>query len=318
MLLSLLQYIDSFELVDGSKNTYFGKLLQDVGIANKHLTTKFPKSNKLRLNCWMFDYNYVIKSSIGFAAKIQFKTWLSWAKVSDWEEGALRVGLRNVIVRYDYPKGFPPFYALYNNMHNIDREKDVARYVRNLTVPSWFYKSPFQIAIPFINKDYSPRYVDLMKLAFQESSKIFKSLTNYQKYPSLGYDGLSGIIPNSLRQKLSKEDIQKMIVVGTPIYAEDGIYVLYPYGELMNINTRYDDQKRNQVIMRFGENHGSFGISFTTSLGQLGSGETTVKPIIIDDAGDSGTFVSGEFYACGYHSGDWVGYRVHWGRPNSK
>lgn len=306
--------VNSFPIVNSSKHTIVGKWLQDIGAKEKHFTAKFPKNNKLRLNCWMFDYKYVIKSSIGISAKIQHKTWVSWAKVSSWDEGALRIGLRNVIIKYKYPKGFPPFYKIYNEMHNFDREKDVTTYVKALPVPQWFFKSPFCINVPIIDKTYSPRYLDLMEVAFNESSKKFQEILNYQKYPHLEYDGLSSVIPRSLREKLSLDDIKKMIVVGTPVYAEDGIYVLYPYGEMLNLDRQKDDQNTNQITMRFGKNFGAFNLKLSKDMYNLADWSNIKGGIRVYPAEDAGTFVAGEVYACGYHDGDWVGFLMEWKR----
>ena len=70
-----------FERERASRKTIVGKLLQSIAF-RRGLTKEFPNNRKRRLNCAVFDYNYVLRQSIGITAKIQKSMWHGWGKVS--------------------------------------------------------------------------------------------------------------------------------------------------------------------------------------------------------------------------------------------
>lgn len=94
---------DTFARVPARRKTALGKLLQGF-IVDNTWTKEFPANHRRRLACTVFDYNYGLRQSMGIQAKVQKKVWIwSWAKMQNWPEGQLRVGFRNVVVRFDYP-----------------------------------------------------------------------------------------------------------------------------------------------------------------------------------------------------------------------
>ena len=168
-----------FERERASRKTIVGKLLQSIAF-RRGLTKEFPNNRKRRLNCAVFDYNYVLRHSIGITAKIQKSMWHGWAKVSHWGTGHLRVGYKNVVVRFDYPEMFT---RLVDNWVR-SQPKDPQFYdYRTFPTPIWFKDVKVPLRLPIVRIDQSLSYQQVIEICGRDSKESYAQ-------PIFAYDGI--------------------------------------------------------------------------------------------------------------------------------
>lgn len=187
-----------FERERASRKTIVGKLLQSIAF-RRGLTKEFPHNGKRRLNCAVFDYNYVLRHSIGITAKIQKSMWHGWAKVSHWGTGHLRVGYKNVVVRFDYPEMFT---RLVNNWV-LSQPKDPQFYdYRTFPTPIWFKDVKVPLRLPILRMDQSLSYQQVIEICGRDSKESYAQ-------PIFAYDGIyiyysfGGIVNDGNRNEIT-------------------------------------------------------------------------------------------------------------------
>ncbi len=305
--------ISGFQNERGSRKTILGKFFQGLG-ARKNFTKQFPNFKKRRLNTLVFDYNYLIHHSIGVRAKVQKKWWYGgWTMVQGWGQGHIRVGFRNVIVRYDTPSRID--INKYLNMSNesmiyahqmSDDQRQLMEY------PSWFNETFLNLSgITLFNKD-KITYKDLMGFVAPILKSHVKSIRNAQS--GIVLDRNPVVFPNEIGGAMrlpdysldrNEENILAKYPIGIPIYTKEGIYVFYSGG--YNINEGDGD-----AIIRFSDGYGSFNISINVPLGGNNSFVPQLGGVSVNSDPQRGSLISGDFYGCAYNNGVWVGYRMYW------
>lgn len=299
--------IDSFEEVRASKHTIVGRWFESIGIG-KTLTKNLYNNNDRRLNCEVFDYNFGFRASIGITAKIQKKMWYGgWGKVVNWDANTLSIGLKFAIIRYEYPIHPNDYFKKMEGM--INKAWSMGDYSANFKdkIIKDNQLPPYMKHVLLDLKINNLQLVkitaeDLYRQCMSRLVQFWKSqkgeLDTSKHYMDLyGYDNFSNYDVNQAIEYCTKYN--KIL----PIYAEDGIYVIYPS---LKINNREDQV---EMTYRFTDDpSGSFVIGMSSNL----TGFSSIKPTFNFKIETKATLVKGMFYASGYSNGKWVGYRLHW------
>lgn len=335
--------IEKFPQERGSRVTFFGRLFQGFSFRKSHTAT-FPSDGSRRLNCAVYDYNYVLRHSIGVTAKVQKKMWYGgWGVVRGWNAKTLAVGFKYALVKYPYPDGM--FGRIESALGLVNRAKTPyepisgSAYADRLPYPSWFRTTLIYATEPMIALGLSNVTLrDVVAFAGDQAKRFINSnLTDLweeqQKAAHQSYLGPK-LSQDELSKKIQELRATDFLPAAVPIYAQDGIYILYTGGCIYN---RYDSV--TEIDFKFDDGFGPFMIGWNGNLkdllninlkrpwGSLGgriSFGNPAAPIsgVRGDLGNisleiqaekkRGTLVSGEFYAAAYNERDWVGYNLYW------
>lgn len=304
--------LDSFPRERASRRTKVGKVFQNIGIM-KSLIREFRGNNRRRLNCSVFDYNYVLRHSIGVTAKVQKKMWYGgWAKVENWSKGHIRVGYRNVLVRYSYPNLMQRVKTMIERAGSHagslpfdlrDRQK-TQEYIMSLPYPSWYKKMIGTIQIPIIDFRKDLTYGQIYDMLIPELKRFVKSLKN----PGSQDDGRYSYGPGPLQPEVLTSEEKRILAIypaAMPVYAPDGIYIFYTSGWYAN----EDRNDQGEVTLRFSDGIG------TIQLGVQVKNPAAPKfspTLAIESAEQTGDLIFGDFFACAYMNHEWVGYNLYW------
>lgn len=302
--------IESFDFTKASKHTFVGKFLQSLG-QRKSNVIKFPSNSKRRLNCAAFDYNYVFRQSIGITAKIQHRMWYgAWLKVRSWQENAIRIGYKDVVVRIPYPKG-SSYNEIYSKVFSSQSFREPIRYrntvFRALPNDNWAKHGAINIDLgvfPMITIP-TPSKNELVEAAYKYLTSFLRQNIN-KKY--IGDSTNKTFDPFSPSAREDREPFEKQIEkqnLGVPIYAKDGIYVVFPIGYISNTCGE------NEITYRFFEKYVEFLISWTHKIDSPMTLNGIYKESALRLKNPDAELISGSFYACGYLD-SWVGYRLIW------
>lgn len=309
--------INSFELVRGSRQTWFGKLFQSLGIRKSHVKPLSGVKNR-RLNCAVFDYNYYFRQSVGVTAKIQKKMWYgAWVLAPIWGQEDLRVGFESVIVRFPYPDN--------STYGDIFERAFPDRDLNNINIQHgrpWLHTKPLRWPSSMNSKGLievdlgffpmieisTPSPAEIATAVSRHLYTIAKDLARrnniYVDFESM--DPFSPIPRNKRTSDLI--EIIKELKVCVPVFAKDGIYVYFPFGEIRNT------EKHPEITFRFAETYlTNFKLSFSGSTGDLSNINSLYKHIKVAVGNPDITLIQGNFYACAY-SDKWHGYRLYWQR----
>lgn len=303
--------IDSFESVPGRRHTWVGKLFQGVGVRYSH-TIHLGNSSKFRLNCALFDYNYVIHQAIGVSGKIEHKMWYGgWAKVQEWSEGDLMVGHRWMILRFPWGPGmkFKETYdTIYKDMGMVPfhpRNNQDYIFAKNLLGGDLRINTDFY---PLLNKS-NPDLSDIvycgevyMKEVAKKYTKETGRILPFHLSDPYHIDLSNTPIGVQLSQLLN------YFGCTVPVFGKDGIYIVY--GPVYNTNM----MRENAITLKpIHKGISGFKFSFGIPIGDNGSVDDVFKSIKVSDVlNEDVALVAGDFYACGYLDGKWKGYRLYW------
>lgn len=92
---------DSFQTFSADRQTWFGKLIQNIIGSTKESTVNF--SSKRRVKGSFYFYNYGVYAEIGVQGWTDKKNWIGWSKT---ESDELRVGWNKVVLK----KTIPDYY----------------------------------------------------------------------------------------------------------------------------------------------------------------------------------------------------------------
>lgn len=311
-----------------SRQTWLGKLLQST-IIRKSLITVYPNHNKRRFNCAVFDYDYLIRKSIGVTAKIQKKMWHGgWGMIQNIGEGDIIVGCRHAVIKMPYP----------DQMKNVAKMIEKAptsdfghSYAKQLPYPEWFRYELINTTLPIIHKDVNVTLGDAIKLAGDRVKAMFRSAARKPSF--FEYKHLSDEEADATIKRLK---IDEFMPVTVPIYAKDAIY-LY----IIN-NWAKNKQNNAEATLRFhnsileGTLHFIFNPSkpefnlasliknlkpgyslavdiktMTPYLNEVSIGNSLMQ-LKIRGSSSNKTLIDGEFYAAGRFHGVWTGYNLYW------
>lgn len=332
--------LESFPKERGRRTTQAGKILQSISFRKSHIA-QLPDNNRRRLNCAVYDYDYAFVHSIGITAKVQKKMWYGgWAKVKYCSAGTILVGYRYALVRYPYPQNMykkvvetiDQMYAGRSGGFIAEQNQNFMDY---LPRPKWFKKELFN--------GTSPIYaITKKKLTFEDvlssAKPLIHSLIKRQAGASWVDDQAN--LNDPVKEKLVPEafwwvvdNLKKMdfVSVQVPIYAEDGIYILYKGGWYPNLQDESEvdvpiDHGIGRVILSVQLNmkNGSPQLQMGNVNPYVNGGWSNNNPIInnfgvksgglkLEFEGDKtrGTLIGGDFFALAY-GGGWVGYNLTW------
>lgn len=335
--------LNSFEQVRARRQTIVGQFLQSTIIRNSFVR-RFDTDNGARLNCAVFDYDYVLRRSIGVTAKIQKKMWHGWAQIKNWGEGQILIGYRYVIVKYEYPKDMPNVEEMAMKMPDMMSvyETDAQRsYLRSLSYPEWFKTNLVNVTIPVLKKQAKLSAQDVVS-AVSDRVKSFmrahaRASLNTSTSPWQNVERL----PDDRVDAIIKElKMQENIPMCVPVYAEDGIYMYYSGGWMTNVKGPRDRRPPTEITMRFVDQILEVRLDYRTGLDRIGFSFDKFKPegqvkvalegnrpvwesttagfqtanfgFQIRAARTGGELIEGDFYAAGYNSGEWVGFNLKW------
>lgn len=335
-----LPNLDSFTKERGRRITWTGKILQSISFRKSH-TAQLPDNSRRRLNCAVYDYDYGFFHSIGITAKIQKKMWYGgWGKVKYWSAGTILVGYRYALVRYPYPENLKSKVEEMLNFRRIQKDAITAEADENfanfLPRPAWFKRELFNGTSPIyaITKK-KLTFEDVLKEAKPLIRQLVKSQAQaaWVEDPSLLYDPVKEKL--TFDQLLSQLDFWKraeFAPMQVPLFAEDGIYVLYKGGWLPN------KQDQSEIDIPLDEGMGTFVLHLNARMENgvpqvyLGRPNVNVNagwrnnnvPTISNASLQSGaikleygkekragTLIGGDFFAIAY-GGGWVGYNLTW------
>ena len=332
--------LDSFPKERGRRITWAGKIFQSISVRKSHVAT-FPANRKRRVNCAVYDFDYVAYHSIGVTAKVQKKMWYGgWGKMKYLPERTILVGYRYALVKYPYPdKMYDRIKQMFDQIPYMSPSKFYAasqsEYLANLPYPSWFATHLVNPTEPLLG--LFEVNLTLEKVLSFAGDKV-KSLIRSQAGAS--WDGQQYDKYDPFKSKMSQEELDKTIQIlkmddfipaTVPIYAEDGIYVFYSGGWLTN---RPD---QSEIDFKLDGGHGNFILSYSSDLRNFGFNLS--KPRFVPNisfnfntftptpggvnigAGNlgfsiqsekgHGTLVGGDFFAIAYNE-SWEGYNLSW------
>lgn len=308
-----------------SRQTWFGKLLQST-VIRKSLTAVYPNHSKRRFNCAVFDYNYLIRNSIGITAKIQKKMWYGgWGKLQNIGAGDIIVGCRHALIKVPYPEELKD-KGIENMVKNAPRypENKYEQYIRTLPYPSWFETKLVNTTLPVIgNIDITLR--DAIALTADRVKVFMKQASKINDHP---------LADNSkaIDEILNSRTIDTYRTVTVPIYTQGSLFIYIRN----TINT--NSLNNAEVTMRFSDRitEGTLGIITNTNfdfhlkdfkptfapsvnlstlrphLHSVGIANPHLRLEISEPKTGSMDLIDGEFFAAGRFHGVWTGYNLYW------
>ncbi len=310
--------ISTFEKVPGRRHTVVGKFFQGLSVRYSH-TIPLGGTSDRRLNCAMFDYNYVIRQAIGISAKVEQKMWYGgWAKVKSWGPGEIRCGFTTLILRFPYPKG-SSYDEIYSRIFRSNRTPEIR--------PS---TSPFVILGGdgrYINTEYNrdTGAVDVSVLPMIDSDKpseadintavgmfakaiYFKFKGAYSTVGHYQFEGKDAFDPSRRYDRPTVTEVLSVINGPVTVFGRDGIYVAYP--PMFDMNKSGE----NAIYTRpFYSYVNEAKISLSASFGQGVNLRDIYNNIKLDFGNPDVSIVSAEGFACGHHRfTGWSGYRLYW------
>lgn len=323
----------------GRRKTWFGKIFQSLSVRKSHISI-LPDNKRRRLNCAVYDFDYRIYHSIGVTAKIQKKMWYGgWAKVKYWSPGTILVGYRYALVRYPYPgdmykRTTAVVDMVAQHIHGVVAETR-SDFLDYLPRPAWFKKTLFNST--------SPIYALTKKaLTLEDVLKVAKPMIHSLVRSQAGASWVDNeaTLREKLNPKLNREQLDwaiswlkqsEFVPTQTPIYAEDGIYVLYKGGWYSNM------KDESEVDVALNEGFGSFvlkinmgvkngvpqfqkgpvvpdvNVGWHNNMPTVGSASVKLGSAQLEFGKDdsAGKLIDGDFFAIAY-GGGWVGYNLVW------
>lgn len=309
-----------------SRKTWAGKLLQSIGF-RKSLTSVFPNHSKRRLNCAVFDYNYIIRESLGVTAKIEKKMWHGgWGKIQNIGAGDIVVGCRRALVKISYPEAI--------NVSDIF-PKDIKKmkdddYIRTIPTPKWMQRRLVNVTLPLLFGKDGLTLSEAIVFAADRVKSVMRSYgqfalsnnfhSNYMQFSQADID-----------RKVKELKFEEYVPVTIPIYAKDAIY-------LYIVNAfRVNDRDNAETTLRFHEAYTSWKVGITYNLsgkqeiewkhildGKLdinqmkphinviGIDNGLMKLELAEPSERSVQLMEGEFFAAGSFEGVWTGFRLYW------
>ena len=302
--------IGSFESVPGKRHTWAGKLFQGVGVRYSH-TIHLANTSHYRLNCALFDYNYVIHQAIGVSGKIEHKMWYGgWAKVSSWPALDLMVGHRWMILKFPWGPGMK-YKETYDTIwkdnsglfpYHPDGNKEYCFVAKKVGDSSRINTSYFPLLSK--SKPEPSEIIYCADLFMNEVARNYMLATGKSiPFPLFDIDN-----PSSYNHNQGLSRLLDYFRTTVPIFGKDGVYVVF--GPVYNVNA-FDE---NAITLKpIHKGIDGFRVSFNVPLGGNGSVADVFKSLKISDVLNADVeLVSGDFYACGYYNGAWRGYRLYW------
>lgn len=335
--------LGSFKPVNARRQTFFGKLLQGTVIRNS-FTATLPGNSKRRINCAVFDYNYLFRHSIGVTAKIQKKMWHgSWGQLKYVGAREILVGYRYALVKYPYPKAFPSFEQLTQGYPSSRFEPTInfgkketseqIRFAQNLPYPSWFNKSLFRVTVPIIEAKVDIKAKDVLSLAYDRVKQFMKSYSNSILNDLNNKIGAKPATEEDINQFLAKTRLEEFVPACVPIYAKDGIYVMYTAGWMLN------KEDQTEITLRFSEGIANVVFNFSTNPSTWQFNLNNMRPtvsggfqynngmpgfsinkfgfnnphlgIVVQADMPAADLIEGDFFAIA-NNGGWAGFNLNW------
>lgn len=333
--------LNTFPKERGRRITWAGKILQSISFRKSHVSV-FPANSRRRVNCAVYDYDYLIHHSIGITAKVQKKMWYGgWAKVKYWPERTILVGYRYALVRYPYPENMyerlkDAFAQMPNGSSDRFFSAQQSQNLSNLPYPSWFKTKIINLTEPLLGLfKVNLTLEDVVSAAGDKIKSLIRSKAgvSWEDYQRDKYD-LFGpkITQEELERKIQILKMDEFVPSAVPIYAKDGIYVLYSGGWLTNrldqseIDFKLDDGYCGSFMLGYQSNlrdagfdfskphfnlHGGFNFqTFTPTVGSIGGGVGNLNLSIASDE-KAGKLIGGDFFAVAYNE-SWQGYNLTW------
>lgn len=333
--------LNTFPKERGRRITWAGKILQSISFRKSHVSV-FPSSSRRRVNCAVYDYDYLIYHSIGITAKVQKKMWYGgWAKVKYWPERTILVGYRYALVRYPYPDNMyerlkDAFAQMPNGSSDRFFSAQQSQNLSNLPYPSWFKTNIINLTEPLLGLfKVNLTLQDVVSAAGDKIKSLIRSKAgaSWEDHQRDKYDPFrSKITQEELERKIQILKMDEFVPSAVPIYAKDGIYILYSGGWLTNrldqseIDFKLDDGYLGSFMLRytgdlknagfdFSKPHfnlnGSFNFqTFTPTVGSIGGGAGNLNLSIASDK-KAGKLIGGDFFAVAYNE-SWQGYNLTW------
>ena len=303
--------ISSFPSERASKWTFFGKLLQGLG-QRKAITANLGNRKDRRINAAVFDYNYLVYQSVGLTAKVQKKWWYGgWTKVVNWPKDQLRIGFRNVVIKYPYPSG-SSYSEIYTKVFGsipspYQHPTPGSILVKPKNGSIWNQHGTIEVDLSYLPmiEISSPSLGDLLEAA---KGHITSLAVSYNKSHNNFIDPLKGIdvfseVPREQRSAYLDEILAEMDL-HIPVFAKDGIYVLIP---AMSLNNK---ENETELTLRLAERYTNFMLTYSSTIdGNLKSFYKDIKLTGLNNPDIK--LVRGDFFACAY-MGNWSGFRLYW------
>lgn len=332
--------LNSFPKERGRRITWAGKIFQSISVRKSHVST-FPANRRRRVNCAVYDFDYLAYHSIGITAKVQKKMWYGgWGKMKYWPERTILVGYRYALIKYPYPGNMysrlkDMFAQIPYSSPNKFYAASQSEYLSSLPYPSWFKTDLVNPTEPLLGLFRTK--LTLQDVLSEAGDKI-KSLIRSQAGASWEKQQFGN--HDIFNPKINQEELERAIQTlkmddfvpgAVPIYAQDGIYIFYSGGWLTNypdqseIDFKLDGGYGNFMLHYNQKLNGSgFNLStphfdpninfnfqkFTPSVGGVNMGMGNVS---LEISGDKrgGTLVGGDFFAVAYNE-SWQGYNLSW------
>lgn len=333
--------LNTFPKERGRRITWAGKILQSISFRKSHVSV-FPANSRRRVNCAVYDYDYLIYHSIGITAKVQKKMWYGgWAKVKYWPERTILVGYRYALVRYPYPDNMyerlkDAFAQMPNGSSDRFFSAQQSQNLSNLPYPSWFKTHIINLTEPLLGLfKVNLTLQDVVSAAGDKIKSLIRSKAgaSWEDHQRDKYDPFrSKITQEELERKIQILKMDEFVPASVPIYAKDGIYILYSGGWLTNrldqseIDFKLDDGSFGSFMLRytgdlknagfdFSKPHfdlnGGFNFqTFTPTVGSIGGGAGNLNLSIASDK-KAGKLIGGDFFAVAYNE-SWQGYNLTW------
>lgn len=333
--------LNTFPKERGRRITWAGKILQSISFRKSHVSV-FPSSSRRRVNCAVYDYDYLIYHSIGITAKVQKKMWYGgWAKVKYWPERTILVGYRYALVRYPYPDNMyerlkNAFAQMPNGSSDRFFSAQQSQNLSNLPYPSWFKTNIINLTEPLLGLfKVNLTLEDVVSAAGDKIKSLIRSKAgaSWEDYQRDKYDPFrSKITQEELERKIQILKMDEFVPSAVPIYAKDGIYILYSGGWLTNrldqseIDFKLDDGYFGSFMLHYMGNlrgagfdfskphfnlNGGFNFqTFTPTVGSIGGGVGNLNLSIASDK-KAGKLIGGDFFAVAYNE-SWQGYNLTW------
>ncbi|MBF1310710.1 MAG: hypothetical protein HXN09_04950 [Porphyromonadaceae bacterium] len=333
--------LNSFPKERGRRITWAGKIFQSISVRKSHVAT-FPANPRRRVNCAVYDFNYLVYHSIGITAKVQKKMFYpGWAKMKYWPKNTILVGYRYALVKYPYPDNMynrlkEAFAKIPHSSPNTLYAASQSEYLSRLPYPSWFKTELINLTEPILGLFKAKlTYQDVLSLAGDQIKSLIRSQAgaSWESQRYADHD-----IFTSKKDKVELErtiqtlKMDDFVPGAVPIYAQDGIYIFYSGGWMTN---RQEDQP--EVDFKLDGGYGNFMLTyngsltnagfdfskpyfkpnlsfnfqtFTPSMGGANMGAGNMNLSITSDRG-AGTLIGGDFFAVAYN-GSWEGYNLSW------
>lgn len=303
--------IASFEKRNAYNPSIVGGFLQRFASLRKPLVKNFPGRSNRRINCALFDYNYIVRQSIGISVKVQKKLWYGgWGRMVNWPANTIRAGFKNVVIKFPYPSdstydvilkrafpgGIPPGGILSLRSPNGWTHADQsAKYRVDLNYPPITNSS--SLSLDKIIQLTGKHVYTLVRGRINAMDNRIKlsDLDDFERNP------------RSQRPK-DLEEILAKLKLSVPVFAKDGIYVFIPHGVVLN------RENESEVKVRFVNAFGRFTVGYSATLGDKGPGMKSVFQNILKQSkiiNKDAALIAGEFYGCAYLN-SWIGYRMYW------